>query len=108
MHDIDRLIKRRNANYININKEEPTIEVPKPVAEEPVEEPIAKMEEPVEDVEKNPDDQRKIICIKTGVVYNNAREAAEDTGANPSSIIRCCNGNCKTAKGMKWEYYEDR
>ena len=48
---------------------------------------------------KNP-----IRCIDTNTVYRNAREAADDTGAERSSILRCCKGIYKQTKGLHFEY----
>ena len=96
MHNEERLKKRRNKNFV-FEKE------PAPLVEEPI--PAATEDEPVV-VENMPDDMRKILCIDTSEVFNNAKEAGEKTGANPSAIIRCCNGNCKKAGKLKWRYYE--
>ena len=58
-----------------------------------------------------PEEQRRklsrpVRCIETGECYLNAREAAEETGVNASSIGNCCRGakGHKTAGGMHWEY----
>ena len=95
MHNEERLKKRRNKNFVCEEEHAPLVEKPVPLVEE---EPAL-----VKDV---PDDMRKILCIDTGEVFDNAKEAGEKTGANPSSIIRCCNGNCKKAGKLKWRYYE--
>lgn len=95
MHNEERLKKRRNINFICEEEHAPLVEEPVPLVEE----------EPT--LAKNvPNDMRKILCIDTGEVFNNAKEAGEKTGANPSSIIKCCNGNCKKAGKLKWRYYE--
>ena len=96
MHNEERLKKRRNKNFVCEEEHAPLVEEPIPVVAE--DEPVV--------VENMPDDMRKILCIDTGEVFNNAKEAGEKTGANPSSIIRCCNGNCKKAGKLKWRYYE--
>lgn len=41
--------------------------------------------------------KNKILCITTGIIYNNLKDASSDTGANPTSISKCCNGKRKTA-----------
>ena len=95
MHNEERLKKRRNINFICEEEHAPLVEEPVPLVEEEL------------TLAKNvPNDMRKILCIDTGKVFNNAKEAGEKTGANPSSIIKCCNGNCKKAGKLKWRYYE--
>lgn len=48
---------------------------------------------------KNP-----IRCLETNIVYRNAGSASDATGAERSSIIRCCNGVYKQTKGLHFEY----
>ena len=96
MHNEERLKKRRNKSFVCEEEHTPLVE------EEPV--PLAEEESAL--VKNVPDDMRKILCIDTSEVFDNAKEAGEKTGANPSSIIRCCNGNCKKAGKLKWRYYE--
>lgn len=91
MHDENRLIKRRNVNFIY--NEAPLVE-----EQPPVEEYIS--------TENVSDDMKRVVCIDTGEVFDNAKEASKKTGANPSAIIRCCNGNCKKAGKLEWRYYE--
>ena len=50
---------------------------------------------------------KKVICIETGKIYCNAREASEKTGACYSKIGACCRGERKTCGGFHWEYYEE-
>ena len=50
---------------------------------------------------------KKVICIETGEIYCNAREASEKTGACYSKIGACCRGERKTCGGFHWEYYEE-
>ena len=95
MHNEERLKKRRNKNFVCEEEHAPLVEEPVPLVEE---EPTL--------VKNVPNDMRKILCIDTGEVFGNAKEAGEKTGANPSSIIKCCNGNCKKAGKLKWRYYE--
>lgn len=54
---------------------------------------------------------RKIRCIETGIIYDNAKEAAKGIGlqrptAN-TNIILCCTGNQQKAFGYHWEYVEE-
>ena len=96
MHNEERLKKRRNKNFVCEEKHAPLVE----------KEPVPLVEEEPASAKNVPDDMRKILCIDTGEVFDNAKEASKKTGANPSSIIRCCNGNCKKAGKLKWRYYE--
>lgn len=43
------------------------------------------------------------ICIETNMTYRTAKEAAEATGADESSILKCCNGQRKTAGNYHWK-----
>lgn len=47
-----------------------------------------------------------IKCIETGKVYKNAHDAGRETGANYTSILRCCKGVYKQTKGLHFEYEE--
>jgi len=46
----------------------------------------------------------KVLCIETGVVYLNAKEASMLLGVHVSSINKCCNGTTKTSGGLHWIY----
>ena len=96
MHNKDRLRKRRNINFVCEEEHAPLVE----------KELVPLVEEEPASAKNVPDDMRKILCIDTGEVFDNVKEASKKTGANPSSIIRCCNGNCKKAGKLKWRYYE--
>lgn len=59
---------------------------------------------------------KKIKCINTGKVFDNAKEAARfyNMEKNSSNISRCCKGERKTAgkdpvtgESLRWEYYEE-
>ena len=39
-------------------------------------------------------------------VYSFAKQAADDIGADLSSIIKCCRGKQKSCKGLRWRYRE--
>lgn len=48
--------------------------------------------------------------LKTGefiATYESIKQACDVTGANGNSIIRCCTGEYKHAKGFKWRYIRD-
>ena len=59
MHNEERLKKRRNKNFVCEEEHTPLVE----------EEPAL--------VKNVSDDMRKILCIDTGEVFNNAKEAGE-------------------------------
>ena len=50
---------------------------------------------------------KKVICIETGEVFCNSREASDVTGLDSSNISRCCKNKRKTCGGYHWEYYEE-
>ena len=41
--------------------------------------------------------KNKILCVTTGIIYNNLKDASSDTGADSTSISKCCTGRRKTA-----------
>ena len=45
----------------------------------------------------------EVICLETNKIYKSYKEASRDTGADASSISRCCNGKQKTAGGKHWQ-----
>ena len=46
-----------------------------------------------------------VVCVETGKVYENAKQAADDIGLSYSeTIYKCCKGKQKTAGGYHWEY----
>ena len=47
-----------------------------------------------------------ILCVETGHIFNNLKDAAESTGANPITISKCCKGQAKTSGGYHWQYIE--
>lgn len=49
---------------------------------------------------------KKIECITTGKIYENAVQAEKDTGICACNILRVCKGERKTAGKMKWQYLE--
>lgn len=95
------------------------------VAEEKVVEEVAEVQEnekeEIEDLNKEKDDvakiieeennkseeDKKVICLDTGIVYENSKDAESKTVAKSNAITRCCNGNCKKAGKMRWQYYSD-
>lgn len=51
---------------------------------------------------------KKIICIETGVVYDNSLIAQKLTGIGFGSIRNACTGLCKTAGGYHWGEYNGK
>lgn len=51
-----------------------------------------------------PGKSKLVLCVETGMIYPSAKEASRHTGADQSSIIKCCRGKLKTAKGFNWLY----
>ena len=95
------------------------------VAEEKVVEEVAEVQEnekeEIEDLNAEKDDvakiieeennkseeDKKVICLDTGIVYENSKDAESKTVAKANAITRCCNGNCKKAGKLRWQYYKD-
>lgn len=50
---------------------------------------------------------KKIQCIETQKIYENASEAFRETGISVSNILRVCKGERKTAGKLHWIYYEE-
>lgn len=46
--------------------------------------------------------QKRVMCIETGIVYDSIKEASLKTGANAVSIGHCLAGRNKTAGGFTW------
>lgn len=78
------------------------------VVEDIVEEDKSKeLEEILKEEENKSDEDKKVICLDTLDVYENAKDAESKTPAKANAITRCCNGNCKKAGKMRWTYYKD-
>ena len=78
------------------------------VVEDIVEEDKSKeLEEILKEEENKSDEEKKVICLDTLDVYENAKDAESKTPAKASAITRNCNGNCKRAGGLRWMYYKD-
>lgn len=48
--------------------------------------------------------EKKVLCIDTGEIYNSVSEAGRVTGIHRKSIANNCNGITKTAGGYAWCY----
>lgn len=91
------------------------------VAEEKVVEVQEKEKEETEDLNTEKDDiakiieeesnkseeDKRVICLDTGIVYENSKDAESKTVAKANAITRCCRGNCKKAGKLRWQYYSD-
>lgn len=103
-----------------INELTDTIEEDTNIKEEVVEVQEKKKEE-IEDLNAEKDDiakiieeennkseeDKKVICLDTGIVYENSKDAESKTVAKANAITRCCRGNCKKAGKLRWQYYSD-
>lgn len=49
----------------------------------------------------------KIKCLNTGEIFISGSEAGRKLGVDVSEIIKCCKGKRKSAKGYRFEYYEE-
>lgn len=67
-------------------------------------EDIAKI---IEEESNKSEEDKKVICLDTRIVYENSKDAESKTVAKANAITRCCNGNCKRAGKMRWQYYKD-
>ena len=61
----------------------------------------------IEEENNKSEEDKKVICLDTGIVYENSKDAESKTVAKSNAITRCCNGNCKRAGKMRWQYYSD-
>lgn len=48
--------------------------------------------------------ERKVVCIETGVAYKSIQQAAAEYGITGGAIQQVLNGRNNTAKGMHWRY----
>ena len=51
---------------------------------------------------------KPVRCIETGKVYPSTREAGRSLGIPTNNISYCCRGKRKTAKGLHWEFVDQR
>ena len=65
------------------------------------------LEEILKEEEDKSDEEKKVICLDTLDVYENAKDAESKTPAKAGAITRNCNGNSKRAGGLRWMYYKD-
>ena len=74
----------------------------KQVSEEPKEKRFPK--EVKEKMRKNSPNNKKVLCIETGLIYISANEAGRQTGIQPNNIRGVCKGVKKSAGGYHWKY----
>lgn len=88
---------------------EPIDEVTEVFDEEVVveEDKSKELEEILKEEENKSDEDKKVICLDTLDIYENAKDAESKTPAKASAITRNCNGNSKRAGGLRWMYYKD-
>lgn len=77
-----------------------------------VEEKVAEQEKDdiakiIEEENNKSEEDKKVICLDTGIVYENSKDAESKTVAKANAITRCCRGNCKKAGKLRWQYYKD-
>lgn len=49
---------------------------------------------------------KPVVCIETGIVYDNVSMASRETNINRGDIRRVCNGVRNIAKGLHFKWYE--
>ena len=86
---------------VEVSDEEVVVEV---IAEE---DKSKELEEILKEEENKSDEEKKVICLDTLDIYENAKDAESKTPAKASAITRNCNGNSKRAGGLRWMYYKD-
>ena len=60
--------------------------------------------------QNNPVEWKKVICISTGVIYENISDASRKTGINRRTLSYACNGKHASANKQIWAFldeYED-
>ena len=48
-----------------------------------------------------------ILCVETGIIYNNARDIEKKLGIPHSNIYQVCAGKRQTAHNMHWRYIDE-
>lgn len=56
---------------------------------------------------ENPVERRKVICVSTGMVYDNISDASRKTGVNRRTISYACNGIHASANKQIWAFVDD-
>lgn len=55
---------------------------------------------------KRKTDNKKVMCVETGVTFDSTTEASKAMGIIRTSITKCCRRKRKTAGGYHWQYKE--
>ena len=82
------------------------------IEEEKLVEPIVIREE-TEKIEEIDTDLEPVICLNTGVIYDNCKVAMQETGVNSGIIKRNCKGLIKTGgknedgEKLIWKFVKD-
>ena len=58
--------------------------------------------------ERGKSKKRPVYCFETNTLYENARDASEQTGSNLSKIIRCCDKKENGTNGMHFCWYDEK
>lgn len=53
---------------------------------------------------KRTTNNKRVICIETGRVFNSVTEVNKELGFNTGNICACCKGKLKSANGYHWRY----
>lgn len=53
---------------------------------------------------KRTTNNKRVICIETGRVFNSVTEVNKEFGYNKGNICACCKGKLKSANGFHWRY----
>lgn len=48
---------------------------------------------------------KKVLCVETGMVYSSAHEASRETKVHRPNITSCCLGKRQVAGGFHWKHY---
>lgn len=88
----------------DINVEEKVAEVQEKEDLNTEKDDIAKI---IEEENNKSEEDKKVICLDTGIVYENSKDASTRTGANAGAITRNCKGYTKRAGGKSWQFYND-
>lgn len=51
--------------------------------------------------------EKRVVCIETGIIYNNMVEAAKSIKVKRSCISSVCRGKQHTSGGYHWAYYDE-
>ena len=57
--------------------------------------------------QENPVERRKVICISTGIIYENVSDASKKTGVNRRTISYACNGIHASANKQIWAFLDE-